>query len=91
MKRLFRRNLCTFLAAGAIAFGIPVYASQPGQQAPLDGKRGSVSIQGETLSVSANPDGSYSITKADIPGTVVRSDVEADDNRLFFSAHIKSY
>jgi alpha-galactosidase len=78
VKRRFRRNLCTFLAAGAIAIGIPAYAGQPGQQAPLDGMRGPVSIQGKTLSVSANPDGSYSITKADIPGTVVRSDVEAD-------------
>lgn len=78
MKQRFRRNMCTFLAASAITFGSPAFASQSGQQAPLDGMRGSVSIHGKTLSVSANPDGTYSIAQADIPGTVLRSGVEAD-------------
>jgi alpha-galactosidase len=87
VKQWIRWNMCAILAAGAIAFGSPAYANQPGQQAPLDGMRGSVSIQGKTLSVSVNPDGSYSIAQADIPGTVMRSDVEADvDSQLLRSS-----
>ena len=40
--------------------------------------RGLGSIQGKNLSVEINSDGSYSIEQAGIPGTVIRSDVEAD-------------
>jgi alpha-galactosidase len=66
------------LAVGVVAWGSPAHASKHAQSAPSDGMRGLVSIHGKTLSISINPDGSYSITQPGIPGTVVRSDVEAD-------------
>ena len=78
MKQWCIWNMCAILAAGAIVFGSPAYASQSEQPAPHDGTRGLGSIQGKTLSVEINSDGSYAIIQAGIPGTVLRSDVEAD-------------
>lgn len=37
-----------------------------------------VELKGEVLSVGINADGSYSILQSGVPGTVLRSDVEAD-------------
>lgn len=73
MKQWFRRNICVIAAAGVVAFGGSAYASQSDQAA-----HGLGSIQGKTLSVEINSDGSYSIKQASIPGVVMRSDVEAD-------------
>ncbi len=70
--------MCAIFALGLIVFASPLFASQPGQQAPTDSMSRAVSIHGQSLSVSVNPDGTYSIAQADIPGTVLRSDVEAD-------------
>jgi alpha-galactosidase len=78
MKQWSKWKLCALLAAGAVAFGSPAYPSQSGQATPHDGVQGSESIQGKSLSVEVNSDGSYSIEQAGIPGTVLRSDVEAD-------------
>ena len=78
MKQWCKLNMCAILAAGAVAFGCPAYASQSDQATPRDGIRGIASIQGKNLSVEINSDGSYSIVQASIPGTVMRSDVEAD-------------
>ena len=70
--------MCAILAAGAVAFGCQAYASQADQATPHDGMRALGSIQGKNLSVEINSDGSYSIVQAGIPGTVLRSGVEAD-------------
>jgi hypothetical protein len=78
MKQWCKWNMCAILAASAVAFGSPAYASQSGQTTPHDATRGLGSIQGKTLSVEINLDGSYSIEQAGISGTVMRSDVEAD-------------
>jgi hypothetical protein len=78
MKLWSKWNMCAILAAGAVAFGSPAYASQSNQSATHDVGHGSGSIQGKSLSVEINPDGSYSIRQASIPGTVMRSDVEAE-------------
>lgn len=80
MKQWCKWNMCAILAAGAVAFGSPAYASQSDQGTPHDGMRGLGSIQGKSLSVEINSDGSYSIEQAGIPGPVLRSDVEADAN-----------
>jgi len=78
VNQCFRRSMYALLAVGVVAWGSPAHASKHAQSAPSDGMRGLVSIHGKTLSISINPDGSYSITQPGIPGTVVRSDVEAD-------------
>ena len=75
MKQRLNQNMCAILAAGLIAFASPLFA---GQQAPANGVSSAASIHGKTLTVSVNPDGTYSIAQAEIPGTVLRSDVEAD-------------
>jgi alpha-galactosidase len=73
-----RRILCALLAAGVVVYGNPAYANKHAQSASRDGMHALGSIHGKTLSVSINADGSYSITQFGIPGSVVRSDVEAD-------------
>ncbi len=77
MKQRFRWDMWAVLAAGVVVFGSPAYASQS-EPASHDGTRGLGSIQGKTLSVEINSDGSYAIMQAGIPGTVLRSGVEAD-------------
>src|ERR1700733_12928775 len=76
MKQSCKWNMCALFVAGAVAFGCPAYAGQSDQATPHDGIRGS--IQGKNLSVEINSDGSYSIVQPGIPGTVMRSGVEAD-------------
>src|ERR1700722_12115056 len=71
-------NLCAVLAVGACVLESPTFASQSDQATARDGMSGLSSIQGKTLSVEISSDGSYSIKQAGIPGTVMRSDVEAD-------------
>ena len=78
MKQWRKWIMCAILAAGAVAFGCQAYASQADQATPHDGMRALGSIQGKNLSVEINSDGSYSIVQAGIPGTVLRSGVEAD-------------
>src|ERR1700678_1272561 len=73
MKRWCTWNICAILAAGAVVFGSPAYASQSESPASHDGTRGLGSIQGKTLSVEINSDGSYAIMQAGIPGAVMRS------------------
>ncbi len=89
MKQWSKWNMCAILAACAVAFGSPAYASQSDQPATHDVGHGSGSITGKNLSVEINPDGSYSIRQASIPGTVMRSDVEAyaDSELLRSSAY----
>jgi alpha-galactosidase len=78
MKHWCKWNLYVIVAASAVAFGCPACASQSDPATPRDGARGIGSIQGKDLSVEINSDGSYSIVRAGIPGTVMRSDVEAE-------------
>jgi alpha-galactosidase len=87
MKYWSRWNMCGVLAAGLVAFGSLAYARQSDRPAPHDGTRGLGSIQGKTLSVEINSDGSYTVEQASTPGTVMRSDVEADaDSQLLRSS-----
>jgi alpha-galactosidase len=87
MKQLSKWNMCAILVTAAIAFGSPAYANQSYQPASHEGGRGLGAIQGKNLSVEVNSDGSYSIEQAGIPGTVMRSDVEADvDSEVLRSA-----
>ncbi len=74
----FKRNMCALLAASVVACVSSAYASGQAPSEPTDGMHDPTSIQGKTLSVSVNPDGSYSIAQPGIPGKVVSSGVEAD-------------
>jgi hypothetical protein len=68
-------------AAGVAATWSSAFASAYAPSSPSakhDGARVLGSIRGKNLSVSINDDGAYSIAQTGIPGTVVRSDVEAD-------------
>jgi alpha-galactosidase len=78
MKQWCKWKMCAILAVGVAAFGSQGSASQAGQATPHDGMVGLGSIKGKNLSVEINSDGSYSIEQAGTPGTVMRSDVEAD-------------
>src|ERR1019366_3562830 len=78
MKQWCKLNMCPIHAAGAVPFENRVYESQSDQATPHDGMHGLGSVQGKNLSVEISSDGSYSIEQASIPGTVMRSDVEAD-------------
>jgi len=78
MKQWSKWNMCAILAAGAVAFGSPAYASQSDQATPHYRMHRLGAIQGKSLSVEIKSDGSYSIEQVSIPGTVMRSDVEAD-------------
>ena len=87
MKVLSKWNVCVTFAAGAIVLGSAACAGQSGQATPHDGAQGPGSIHGKSLSVEIDPDGSYSIEQAGIPGTVMRSDVEADvDSKVLRSS-----
>jgi alpha-galactosidase len=76
----FSRNICALLIAGTVACGSRAYAKKHDLPATRQEIGGLGSIQGKNLSVSINQDGSYSIKQFSSPGTVVRSDVEADVN-----------
>jgi hypothetical protein len=65
---------------GAAILAIQASAIGLAQPAPLDRVRTLDSITGKTLTVSINADGSYSIAKAGIPGSVLTSSVEASVN-----------
>jgi len=75
---LFRRNIFVLLTAGMVACGSQAYANKHDRSTTRNAMHGLGSIQGKNLSVNVNQDGSYSIQRAGIPGTVVRSGVEAD-------------
>lgn len=78
MNRWIRRGLCVIVATGAVACSNPVLAGKHNQMLSHNVMRTLGSIQGMTLSVSINSDGSYSIVQPGIPGAVLHSGVEAD-------------
>ncbi len=69
--------MCAVLGLGLLSLASAAFAGQPGQQSAAVGAGGAATIHGQTLSVTVNSDGTYSIANAGIPGTVLRSDVEA--------------
>ena len=78
MEQRPKRILSAMLATGALLCGNLAFASKQAQVTPNDKANALGTIQGKTLSVNIRADGSYEITRPGIPGTVVRSDVEAD-------------
>jgi alpha-galactosidase len=87
MNQWLKSCLCVALAAGAAVCWGTAGASESVHSASHDGAHILGSIQGKTLSVAVYSDGRYSIASAGIPGTVVRSDVEADvDSRVLRSS-----
>jgi alpha-galactosidase len=76
----FRRQTCALFAASVMVCGTPGYANVQDSATPQDGTGALGSIQGKSLSVTINADGSYSVMQSGIPGAVMRSDVGADVN-----------
>src|SRR5579862_1522532 len=78
--RSMRDGLCLFLPVVVVVLASRQYATGLGRPAePAEAQRLG-SIQGKSLSVVINSDGSYSIASTVVPGTVLRSNVEADVN-----------
>lgn len=78
MSHWFRWSICGVILVCIAAYGKSASASEHNP---------STTIQGKTLTVSVNVDGSYSIAQQGLSGTVVRSDVEADvDSHLLRSS-----
>ena len=78
MKQLCRWSVRAALAVALAVCGNTAFAGQQAPVAPNDKTPVLGSVQGKSLSVAVSPDGTYSIESRGIPGTVVRSDVEAD-------------
>ncbi|GGG75004.1 PKD domain-containing protein [Edaphobacter dinghuensis] len=78
MNHWFRWSVCGVILVCTSACGRLASASEHNR---------STTIQGKTLTVSVNADGSYSIAQQGLSGTVVRSDVEAEvDSHLLRSS-----
>jgi hypothetical protein len=73
-------SACVLVVVGSVALASLAVAGVPLSRGASDETQALGSIHGKSLSVSINSDGSYSITSAGIPGTVLRSIVEADVN-----------
>ena len=80
MNQRYRRQRCALFAASVLLFGTSAYAKVQDAAAPHDGSAALGSIQGKSLSVTINADGSYSVMQSGTPGAVMRSDVGADVN-----------
>ena len=80
MNHWLRRPTCALFAASVMACGTHAYGKMQELSTPHDGTRGLGSIEGKSLSVTINADGSYSVTHSGIPGVVMQSGVEADVN-----------
>jgi alpha-galactosidase len=76
----YRRQRCALFAASVLVCGTSAYANVQDSTAPRDGSGVLGSIQGKSLSVTINADGSYSVMQSGTPGAVMRSDVGADVN-----------
>ncbi len=80
MNRWFRQT-CVLFAASAMAGGTHAYASVHDTATHQDGTGVLGSIQGKSLSVIINEDGSYSLMQSGTnPGVVIRSEVGAEVN-----------
>jgi alpha-galactosidase len=87
MNQWLKSNLCVVLAAGAAVCWGTAWAGGPAPAATRNAARVLDSIQGMSLAVAIYSDGGYSIASPGIPGTVLRSDVEADvDARVLRSS-----
>ncbi len=80
IKRLCARRLCSCLFVCVVLLAGRENASSQARPNAPDGTQTLGSIQGKSLSVSINSDGSYAIARSDLPGAVLRSKVEADVN-----------
>jgi alpha-galactosidase len=84
MKQWLKSCLGVVIAAGAAVGGSITVGSgtalavEHSHSTPRDGVQVIGSVQGKTLSVAIYSDGAYSIASPGIPGSVVRSDVEAE-------------
>ena len=78
MKRSISLSICALLLVSMGVLASRANASGQARQDAPDGAQTLGSIRGNSLTVSINSDGSYSIASAGIPGTVLRSNVEAE-------------
>jgi alpha-galactosidase len=78
MNQWLKSCSCVVLAAGLAICWDTALANEQARSTPHDKLQVLGSIQGVSLSAAIYSDGGYSIASAGIPGTVVRSDVEAD-------------
>ena len=78
MNQWLKSCLGIVLASGATLCCSTALAGEQPHSTSNDRSHVLGSIRGSTLSVAIYSDGTYSITAPGIPGTVVRSDVEAD-------------
>lgn len=87
MNHRFRWSICGVILVCVAVCGRPASAGEHNPSTTSEGSGLLDTIQGKTLTVSVSADGSYSIAQQDLPGTVVRSDVEADvDSHLLRSS-----
>jgi alpha-galactosidase len=86
MNQWLKSYSCCFAAFAAVICWRTAAANDQSRGAPREVLGTIGSIQGKSSSVTISPDGDYSITSPDIPGVVLRSDVEADvDSRVLRS------
>jgi alpha-galactosidase len=78
MSLWLKACLCAVFAAGAVVGGSAESARSQAHGVPQGGSHLLGSIQGMDLSVSIESDGGYDIKSNGFPGTVIRSDVQAD-------------
>jgi alpha-galactosidase len=80
VTRWMRWSFCSLLSAGIIALASRGNASGLARPTAAEGTQTHGSIRGKSLTVSVDSDGFYMITRAGVPGSVLRSSVEADVN-----------
>lgn len=81
MNQWFKRQTCALFAASVVVVcGAYAYANAQDLATAHDGTGALGSIQGKSLSLTINADGSYSVMQAGIPGAVIRSNVGAEVN-----------
>ncbi len=78
MSRWLKPCICAMFAAGTMVGASAESARSQAHGMPHGGSHLLGSAQGMDLSVSVFSDGGYAITSNGFPGTVIRSDVEAD-------------
>lgn len=87
MSHWFRRSIGGVILVCVASCGRLASASEHNPSTAREGSVPLSTIQGKTLTISVNADGSYSIAQQGLSGTVVRSDVEADvDSRRLLSS-----
>ena len=80
MNHWLRRLTCALFATGVMACGTHAYGRTQEASKSHDGAGSLGSIEGKSMTVTINADGSYSVLQSGIPDVVMQSGVEADVN-----------